>query len=413
MQAFVTSPTSFRTKLLLNSPPRRTRTHPVCTAATRRDVLKLLSAVPLLSHLPDASPANAQALISPTSSGTVFSVIPTTIADVNLLPESVDDVLDDLTPCEAVFLGEHHNSLVDHTLQARIIERLAARKPLAVGLEMFQQQFQPALDKFIAREISELDLFLETDWENSWVWPYEVYLPVLRTCRQYKVPLVALSMDQGTLNRLRESGITALSPSEMRKHVGSPAVFSAISAEDGYKKYVNECITPSYASHYKMGVLEKAANFNSFYTARVLRDEAMATQVARFLRAHPGHTMVCLMGSDHVKFEYGVSGRLSRQLTALYERNANVAAVQAAAQSGSDIVTIPAAPVPKVRTIMLNPGPADAFDYRDGSLKLEMAAGQRPVPIADYLWFSSPAAANPRRRVKTRLLPPVEHLVNG
>lgn len=348
-----------------------------------------------------------------TSAGTtVFAVVPTSISNVNLQPVGIEEAVDDAARCMAVFLGEHHNSLVDHALQARIIGELRKRQDLVVGLEMIQQRYQPVLDRYIAGEIGELDLYLDTEWETRWVWPYEVYLPVLRICREHRIPLLALSMDSETLFKLRsEGGISNLSLDEFRAHIGNPSVFAEISKDPAFKAYISECITPSYASHYRMGLLNETANFNSFYTARVLRDEAMATRTVRAIWDNPDTTIVCLLGSDHVKFEYGVKARVERQLQALAAQRSEDAML-----SKTDSEPSPAMQTlsysSRLRTVMLNPGPADAFDPRDRSLKLEMAVRDNPIPIADYLWFSSPADAKPRRQVKSRLLPPVERLTS-
>lgn len=366
----------------------------------------LLAASPIL-------PSNAfsifsnkpQPPISPTTS-TVFSVIPTSVANVNLLPVSIEEAITDASTSAALFLGEHHNSLVDHVLQARIIQSLNSTRPVQVALEMVQQRFQPALDRYIAREISELDLYLAIEWDTRWVWPYENYLPVLRLCRRLSIPLIALSIDSETLIKLRApSGIANLSSDDVRSHVGNPSVFAEISNTPAFKAYISECITPSYAAHYRMGLLRHsdAANFTAFYTARVLHDEAMATRAVRAIRDRPDATVVCLLGSDHVKFEYGVRARVQRQLDALAARDA---------AKGSHSQPEPLKePRARLTSVMLNPGPADAYDARDKSLKLEMVVDGDPIPIADYLWFSGPDA-RPRRQVKSRLLPPVERLTS-
>ncbi|KAI0565360.1 heme-binding uptake Tiki ChaN [Gracilaria domingensis] len=285
-------------------------------------------------------------------------------------------------------------------------------RPLAVGLEMVQAKFQPLLDKFVAGRLSELDLYLATEWETRWVWPYELYLPVLRACRRYSIPLIALSIDSETLSKLRaEGGISNLSGFEMRKHVGDASVFAAMMRESGFKNYVNECITPSYAAHYKLGLLNEATNFNTYFTSRMFRDEAMATRAVRHVLSNDG-TLVCLLGADHVKFEYGVTGRVRRQLVA--ERNKirqrEIMVRMADGRSTDDLLEVAD---PLLKTVMLNPGPADAYDAKDGSLKLEMPVGSIPVPIADYLWFSTGTEANPRRQIRRRVLPPVERLTSS
>lgn len=345
----------------------------------------------------------------PTIGTTVFSVVPTSVADVNLIPLGIEEAIEDSALCTAVFLGEHHNSLVDHVLEARIIEELQTRRQIIIGVEMVQQRFQPVLDRYIAGEIGELDLYLDTEWETRWVWPYELYLPVFRVCRKHRIPLVALSMDSETLRKLRaDGGIANLSFDDFRSHIGNPKVFAEISREPAFKAYINECITPSYAAHYRMGLLRETANFKTFYTARVLRDEAMSTRTVRIIREHPEATVVCLLGSDHVKFEYGVKARVQRQLQALAAPDAVAKEPMGTPEPLKRGATHPYSS--RLRTVMLNPGPADAFDARDKSLKLEMAVDGNPIPIADYLWFSSVADAKPRRQVKSRLLPPVERL---
>lgn len=319
-----------------------------------------------------------------------------------------------MASCDAVFLGEHHNSLVDHALQARIIESLhsaSGRAPFAVGLEMVQQKFQPVLDAYLSGDASELDVYLQTEWETRWVWPYELYLPVLRVCKKRGIPLIALSMDFEVLTKLRTDGVTALSQEDLRTHIGDPRVFAAIVKEPGFKAYINECVTPSYATHARMGLLKQTANFNSFYTSRIFRDEAMATKAVKTIQEQDG-MIVCLLGGDHVKFEYGVAGRVTRQLRAAREKENN--ALNAESTSAESVDSKPAQIVePKIRTAMLNPNPADAYDARDSSLKLEMAVEDMPIPIADYLWFSSVADAKPRKQAKEKwLLPPLDRLTS-
>lgn len=407
------------------SEARRTRSNRwVCSVSfPRRNLLRLLAgaAVTTLSQQNSGGfTRESLATESPPRAGsTVFSVIPTSVSTVNLLPVDIDDAVNDAVESRAIFLGEHHNSLVDHALQARIINALSRKKPVAVGLEMVQQRFQPALDSFIAGDIDELELYFRTEWDDRWVWPYELYLPVLRLCREKRIPLVALSLNSEVLAKVKsDRGIEGLSGEEIRTHIGNPLVFATISREPAFKRYISECITPSYATHFKMGLLREAINFNSFYTARVLRDEAMATRAVRAIREIPDALLVCLLGADHVKFEYGVKTRAQRQLLALEETDRQL--MRAREVNGTktmrgdalnESTSMPPA-MPRMISVMLNPGPADAFDPRDKSLKLEMEVGENPVPISDYLWFSSPGEARPRRRAKSQLLPPVERLTS-
>lgn len=285
---------------------------------------------------------------------------------------------------------------------------------------MVQQQFQPVLDAYVAGEIDELGLYLRTDWDTRWMWPYELYLPVFRLCRAKKIPLVALNMNSEVLAKVRsEPGIANLSGEELRTYIGNAAVFASISNDPAFKAYISECIAPSYTTHSKMGLLREGMNFNSFYAARVLRDEAMATRAVRALRENPNALAVCLMGGDHVKFEYGVKARVRRQLQALEGMDVHMVGadkhvvgdqnqVHLMAHESGSMPIMPLGPAPKLRSIMLNPGPSDAYDPRDKSLKLEMNGDGDPIPIADYLWFTLAADSKPRKPVRSLIMPPVE-----
>jgi uncharacterized iron-regulated protein len=84
-------------------------------------------------------------------------------------------LLDSLAKNDVVFLGEHHNKDEDHMLQATIIRGLAERRKgkVAIGLEMVQTQFQPALDAYVNGDIkdeaaAEKALYDGVQWAERW-----------------------------------------------------------------------------------------------------------------------------------------------------------------------------------------------------------------------------------------------------
>jgi uncharacterized iron-regulated protein len=319
-----------------------------------------------------------------------------------------------------VFLGEHHWSYVDHALEAKIIEALHRQhrpNSLSVGLEMVQQRFQSVLDAYINRSIDELDLYIQTDWDTLWVWPFEQYLPVLRVARKLSIPLVALSADSETLHRLDDvSNLT-----ELEREFGEYNAFQLLSTKDaGFQAYINANILTSYATHVRSGLLPGKPSFDRFYRRRIVRDEAMAANCEKYLMAKPNAFLVCLLGIDHVKFgEYGVPGRLFRRMN---ERTRNVSNQDRSEQDTAEEFA-PTKLVLNMKTVLLNPIAGDAYNEKDGSLMLDLPIrGRQAVPISDLLWFSSNADASPvqamkrplRRRQTRRLgdrLPQVEELV--
>lgn len=142
-----------------------------------------------------------------------------------------------------------------HNLQAKMIEALGKYKPkdanLAIGLEMVrvctlrrkgeythlivvlrfkedltsphtlwwnattpkqvQQQFQPALDAYVARTISdetaaESALADATEWDDRWPEPLETYAPILRLAREKGYALLALGVDSEALIKVQQVG---------------------------------------------------------------------------------------------------------------------------------------------------------------------------------------------------------------
>lgn len=140
----------------------------------------------------------------------------------------------------------------------------------------------------------------------------------------------------------------------------------------------------------RMGLLSKEANFEKFYTARVVSDESMAATCKRFIDEQPGTMVIGILGKDHVKFGYGVALRLNRLLG-----------------KGS-----------RVCSVVINARAEDAWGAKADALRLEMGMTSPSAParggvlIADYLWYSSLGQAVSRKKAtKPFALPQVEQLV--
>lgn len=123
----------------------------------------------------------------------------------------------------ALWLGEHHNSKRDHTLQVELIEQLHAKitpeRPLAIGLEQVQRQFQPALDDYIAGRISTQQLRQNVQWDQRWVWPFEVYEPLIVMARDLKIPLIALNVNSEDLALVEKGGLPALPRDRLQQYI--------------------------------------------------------------------------------------------------------------------------------------------------------------------------------------------------
>lgn len=120
----------------------------------------------------------------------------------------------------AVWLGEHHNSVKDHDLQADIVRKLyqsrqgaaspSTGKSLGIGLEQVQVKFQGALDDYIDGKISATEMRELVEWDKRWLWSFEGYLPVFETARELGVPLVALNVNSEDLALVEKDGLPGL-----------------------------------------------------------------------------------------------------------------------------------------------------------------------------------------------------------
>jgi uncharacterized iron-regulated protein len=119
----------------------------------------------------------------------------------------------------ALWLGEHHNSISDHQLQANFIRQLATLRrsspnandrPLAVGLEQVQVMFQPILDAYIDGTISIQEMRKSVEWDQRWSWPFEAYEPIFTTVKDLQIPLIALNVNSEDLYLVQKNGLPGL-----------------------------------------------------------------------------------------------------------------------------------------------------------------------------------------------------------
>jgi Haem-binding uptake, Tiki superfamily, ChaN len=86
--------------------------------------------------------------------------------------------------------------------------------------------------------------------------------------------------------------------------------FDSFSRQQQFRTYVNYVIMPSYELHQEMGLLQYTMSgeklpeimpFRNFLSARLLWDEAMASNAIEWTRQNPGGLIVGLVGADHGK----------------------------------------------------------------------------------------------------------------
>jgi uncharacterized iron-regulated protein len=214
-----------------------------------------------------------------------------------------------LIAADVVYLGERHDSVADHAAQLAIIEALHAENPdVAIALEMFQRPFQPVLDQYLAGEITETELVEQTEYEQRWGFPWELYAPIVRFAKTHQIPLIALNAPTEVVRQVSRQGLSSLALSglepETLAHI--PPTADIDTSNSDYRAFVLQALG-AHSSH---------GNFDPdhFFAAQLVWDETMAERIAQFRQAHPETQVIVLAGQGHVIFGYGIPDRVVRRL---------------------------------------------------------------------------------------------------
>jgi uncharacterized iron-regulated protein len=102
---------------------------------------------------------------------------------------------------------------------------------MVIGFEMFPRQVQPALERWVAGELTVPAFLAQTAWEEHWSFPIELYLPLFQFARINRIPMVALNVDAKLTRAIGDKGWDALPSASVRASAGRrrPARPTAIS----------------------------------------------------------------------------------------------------------------------------------------------------------------------------------------
>jgi uncharacterized iron-regulated protein len=183
-------------------------------------------------------------------------------------------------------------------MQLEIIRRLYEfKRPLIIGMEMFQRPFQKYLDQYVAKKLTEEEFLKKTEYFTRWGFDYNLYRDILNFARARAIPVIALNLSREITEKAAEKGIDALSAKERAE---LPADMN-LNNQD-YREY----LLGVYMQH------EDKKGFENFYISQILWDETMAHSVAESLRKYPEAQMVVLAGSGHLQHSWGIPARVQR-----------------------------------------------------------------------------------------------------
>ncbi len=220
---------------------------------------------------------------------------------------SPDGALAATRTAKVVLLGEAHDNADHHLWQLQALGMLLGQRgDLVIGMEMFPRRVQPALDRWIAGQLSEDQLLEQTDWNRVWRFDPELYLPILRFARLNRIRLVALNVERSLIAETGKVGWDAVA-TERREGITDPAP-----ALSDYR----DLLRASFHMHGEPanpGTAPLQAGdtaFEYFVQAQLVWDRAFAQAIADASAAYPQSLIVGIIGSGHLRYGHGVPHQL-------------------------------------------------------------------------------------------------------
>ncbi|MEW6333301.1 MAG: ChaN family lipoprotein, partial [Thermodesulfobacteriota bacterium] len=175
----------------------------------------------------------------------------------------------------------------------------------ALGMEMFSRSQQPALDRWVAGELSEKQFLRESRWSENWGGDFAHYRDLLNTARARRIPVIALNADRDLVATLRGK-----TPDQLGE--GERARLPVLDMDDPYHRGM---VTAVFGGHSHTGMQRE-----DFMRVQTLWDETMAESVVRYLQSPSGRDMHLLVvaGGNHVSYGFGIPRRVFKRLPVSY-----------------------------------------------------------------------------------------------
>jgi uncharacterized iron-regulated protein len=211
-----------------------------------------------------------------------------------------------LASYRVVCLGEQHDNPSHHYAQRRAIEELgrrnaASKRPFAVGLEMFQKPYQPALTGFVTGALPEAEFLDQSEYRTRWGFDFALYRPLLEAVVELGVNALALNAPRELTRKIGRGGLDALD-AEDRKQLPELQLGDA-----DHRAYFEKAMQ---AHPMPAG----GPRFDDMYAVQVVWDETMAEGAVRWLTLEgPSSQVLVLAGAGHCH-RSAIPGRAARRL---------------------------------------------------------------------------------------------------
>ncbi|RRS31958.1 MAG: hypothetical protein OI74_12760 [Gammaproteobacteria bacterium (ex Lamellibrachia satsuma)] len=292
---------------------------------------------------------------------------------------NVERLMEQIEDRQAVFVGETHDRYEHHLNQLAIIQGMYKKHPdMVIGLEFFQQPFQPVLDRYISGEIDENALLRESEYFDRWRYDYRLYRPIFRYAKEKGIPLIALNLEKEITGQASAGGIDSI---EKTLKLRIPEEIDR--SDTAYRQRLEAV--------FQMHPHPEKRNFDHFMDVQLLWDEGMAERAAVWFRENPQGHMVILAGGGHIAYGSGIPNRLKRRVpvTTAIVINASTASELEPAMGDFVMMTKPNRlhPTGKLGVFLdveESPVKVSGFSPHSGAEKVGVRKGDRILQVGEH-----------------------------
>ncbi len=218
-----------------------------------------------------------------------------------------DQAVEMLAGAKVVYVGEMHNNLNAHKVQLEVVRALEERFPgrVAIGMEMFREAQQPALDRWSRGELGEMEFLRDVRWFQNWGSDFGYYRDILTYARDHRIDVVALKPDPEKERLARGKDWAAMTDAER-------ALLPEIGEEDRYQRASIDAVSAGHLPTEGMAA--------AFRRIQILWEESMAEASVNYLRSDrgAGKHLVVIVGGGHLEYGFGVPKKVMRRMPAPY-----------------------------------------------------------------------------------------------
>ncbi len=223
------------------------------------------------------------------------------------LQMSFDGAMDVISGARLICVGETHDNIHAHRVELAVIRDLARRFPgkVAIGMEMFREPQQEALDRWTKGELTELEFLKASKWHENWGSDFGYYRDILDFARDNRIDVIALEPPKELERQVSRTGLDNV-PADIA------AMLPVAAPPDPYQRAMMKAV---YGAH-----LPSEGMFEAFFRVQILWEESMASRIVEYLRSPRGEgkKMVTLTGGWHVRYGFGVPKKTLRRMPMPY-----------------------------------------------------------------------------------------------